>query len=107
MKTIPLKDIMDKCKKSKKKIKVSDVAEIAETCLGLLYNQGTILKRVEKKIGEEDWNILVTSCLSTLFGTIYANTEGKFKTEADAINYGKSIGATGVAIKHKNGGKNS
>ena len=99
MKTIPLKQIMDDCKKSKKKIKVSQVAEIAEESLALLYNQGTILKRVEKKIGEEDFNILVTSCLSTLMGSIFANAEGNFKTENDAIKYGESIGASGVAIK--------
>ena len=99
MNKIPLKQIMDDCKKSKKKIKISEVADIVEGSLSLLYNQGSILKRVEKKIGEEDWNILITSCLSTLMGSIYANAEGNFKTESDAIKYGESIGASGVAIK--------
>ena len=99
MKKIPLKKIMEDCKKSKKKIALKDVAEIAEGSFSLLYNQGSILKRVDKKIGEEDFNILVTSCLSTLMGSLYATCEGKFKNEEDIIKYGQSIGATGVAIK--------
>ena len=99
MKKIPLQKIMEDCKKSKKKIALKDVAEIAEGSLSLLYNQGSILKRVEKKIGDEDFNILVTSCLSTVMGSLYATCEGKFKNEEDVVKYGQSIGATGVAIK--------
>ena len=99
MKKIPLQKIMEDCKKSKKKIALKDVADIVEGSLSLLYNQGSILKRVDKKIGDEDFNILVTSCLSTVMGSLYATCEGKFKNEEDVVKYGQSIGATGVAIK--------
>lgn len=99
MNKIPLKDLIDECKKSKKKVNISTVAKVIEEGIGLLYNQGTVLKRVEKKVGEEDFNILLTSLISTIMGTLYANAT--FKTQEELIEYGKKIGATQMLVERR------
>ncbi len=103
---IDLKQVVEKCEGCLKPITVKEVTEIAQGSLSLLYNQGTILKRVEKTIGEQDWNILVTSVLGTFLSSLYASTElngdlGK------AAKFGQDIGASGMAVKRGNKDENS
>ena len=98
MSKIDLKQVVEKCEKCTKVITIKEVTEIAQGSLSLLYNQGSILKRVEKTIGEEDWNILVTSVLGTFLSSLYATAELSDDIEK-AKQFGKDIGASGIAIK--------
>lgn len=97
MNKVNLKRIIESCKKSRATLSVKDVAEIIEASVKVLYNTGTILKKVERKIGEEDFNALVTSCLGTLLTNIYINAE----KDVDIVEFGNEIGASGSCIVKK------
>ncbi len=104
MAKVDLKGIVKKCYKCTKTITVKEVTEIVHGSLQLLYKEGTILKRVEKTIGEEDWNILVTSVMGTFLSSLYATTE--LSDDLDkAAKFGDSIGAKGMAIAKRKGKK--
>lgn len=100
MKNIPLEQIMTNAKACDKKIKVKDVAELIEGSYAVLYNEGTILKEVEKKIGDADYNVLITSLLGTFMSTIYANAN--FKNIDKMVEYGKNVNASKIfGVKSK------
>jgi len=96
-KKVDLKQIIEKCEKCEKPITVKEVVEIAQGSLSLLYNQGTILKRVEKTLGEKDWNILLTSVLGTFLSSLYATVELGGDLDKSA-QFGKEIGASVMAV---------
>ena len=97
MNKVPLEKIMTDCKKCNKNVKVKDVAEVFEESIAILYNTGSILKRIEKKIGEDDFNGLITSIMATFLSTIYANAQ--FDSVEESIAYGSKINATSIGIK--------
>lgn len=97
MKKVGLQKVIEDCKKSTKSIKVKDVAEVFEMSISALYQGGSILKRIREKIGDDDFNGLITSIMCTTLSTIYTNTQ--FDNIDDMITYGKEINASFVGIK--------
>lgn len=94
---VDLMKILKKCKKCDKKLTVAEVAYVAQNSFALLYHEGTALKRIEKRLGEKDWNILVTSITGTFLSSLYATAELSEDPEK-AIKFGKEIGAKSVAL---------
>ena len=94
MKNIPLEQIMKDAKKCNKTVKVSDVADVMENGFSALYQSGTILKKVQAKVGDEDFNTLITSLLSTFITTIYANAN--FETQEEMLEYAAKVNASKV-----------
>lgn len=93
---IPLKKIVDDCKACNKPIDVSEVADIYLGSFSTLYNEGGVLKEVEKRIGEDNFNLFVTSMMSTFLVTLYCSAN--FDNVEDAIRYGASVGAQKAAV---------
>ena len=73
MKESPLEKIIEDCLNSDAEISLNLVTELYQTTLSVLYNDGDILKKVEEKIGKEDFNILFTSLTVSFLTTLYAN----------------------------------
>lgn len=101
MERVDLKLIIETCKESDAKIDFEQLIDVMMGSISYLYNDGTILKRVERKIGQEDWNILITSVLSTFLSSLYATVELKDNTEK-AAEFGKEIGAKEMAVVKDN-----
>ena len=99
---IDLKTIIEKCESCETEIPIYGVVEIAKGSFSLLYNEGTILKRVEEKIGEHDWNVLVTSVLATFLSSLYATVELS-KDMEKVKDFGKKVGAKFVAVSKEDG----
>ena len=97
MKSVPLQKIVNDCKNCNKEVKVKDVAEVFEESIAILYNKGSILKRIEKKIGKDDFNGLITSIMATVLSTIYSNAQ--FDSVEEMIDYGSEINATEIGVK--------
>lgn len=101
---VDLKTIIETCRSCKALIPINEILEIAEGSFSILYNEGTILKKVEEKIGEHDWNVLITSIFATFFSSLYATAELSEDTDK-AKEFGKKVGAAFVAFSEKEGGK--
>ena len=95
MQKIPLDKIFEDALKSEKLVKVKDVAETFQQTIAILYNKGSVLKRIENKIGEEDFNILITSLSATFLTTIYANAELINKEKVCIRTYEELVVVTG------------
>ena len=87
---INLKKLIDDCLTSENTLTVKEVAEITQLSFSLLYNEGSLLKEVEKKIGEKDFNVMVTSIFTTLLTNVYSNSKPKRKrtrkTQTNTVN---------------------
>ena len=101
-KKVPLKKIIQDCENCHEKVEVSEVAEIMQTGIAFLYEKGSILKRIEKTIGEDDFNCLMTSILSTFYSNLFINAT--CKSEEQAVECGQKINASGFVLMKKKEG---
>lgn len=95
MRKVDLKRIINDCEHCDNEITVSEVTDIIHACVAGLYQNTSIIKRTRQKIGDDDFNILFTSVLSTVLLSIYTST---FKSVEEAMEYGASVGADGVGF---------
>ena len=74
-KQVNLKELLEQCSKCEDKLTVQTFTELIQASFSLLYTEGTILKEVEKQIGEEKFDVFITSLLGTILTNVYANSK--------------------------------
>lgn len=84
--------IVEKCLKCKETLTVSDASSVVIGSMKVCYQEGTLLKEVEKKIGEGMFNRMCNLLLSTTLASMYGTAVGMKDTEK-AKEFGKEIGA--------------
>lgn len=91
MEKLGLEEIMAMASNCNKEVKVKDVSNLFEIVIRMMYQQKeSILKDVEKKIGEKDFFNMLMSIQGTFISTLFANVQ--FEKKEDAIAFGKMIG---------------
>lgn len=93
MRQIKLGKLLEDTKECHKKVEIKVVHEAVIGSVAALYQGGSILKETEKALGEEKYNVLLTSLISSILLTVYV--EGNFDKIEDGLAYAKTIGASG------------
>lgn len=96
MNKINLQKIVEDCKACNKQLTVSEATDIFISSYSMLYNEGSVLKDIEKKLGDNEYNLLITSMMSTFLTNLFVNKA--FDDINDAIQYGASVGANKAAV---------